>query len=134
MSRVAGLENARRCSSENWRGLPGTIGRFVLIPLTHFNPQDYVFPWQSSLDIAPIPAQNTPILSSPTMTRHPATASSNSSPLESGDMAARVEQVRMLILGMEQRLQVREEKLAKTIERAETEGHKFEEQHTALNA
>lgn len=41
--------------------------------------------------------------------------------------AAHVEQVRLLILGMEQRLQSREEKLLKTIERAETEGDRFEE-------
>lgn len=39
---------------------------------------------------------------------------------------AQIEQVRMLILGMEQRLQVREEKLIKTVERAEDEGRKFE--------
>jgi hypothetical protein len=39
---------------------------------------------------------------------------------------AQIEQVRMLILGMEQRLQVREEKLVKTVERAEDEGRKFE--------
>lgn len=32
-----------------------------------------------------------------------------------------IEQVRMLILGMEQRLQVREEKLSKTMEKAERE-------------
>jgi len=31
----------------------------------------------------------------------------------------------MLILGMEQRLQTREEKLVKTVERAEIEGRKF---------
>ncbi|KAG6919101.1 hypothetical protein DXG01_009354 [Tephrocybe rancida] len=74
--------------------------------------------------------QNTSILSSPTLTRRTPAASNN---LDSGDMAARVEQVRMLILGMEQRLQVREEKLVKTIERAESEGQKFEEQHKALN-
>lgn len=39
---------------------------------------------------------------------------------------AQIEQVRMLILGMEQRLQVREEKLNKTVERAEDEGRRFE--------
>jgi hypothetical protein len=39
---------------------------------------------------------------------------------------AQIEQVRMLILGMEQRLQVREEKLIKTVERAEDEGRRFE--------
>ena len=39
---------------------------------------------------------------------------------------AQIEQVRMLILGMEQRLQVREEKLIKTVERAEDEGRRFD--------
>lgn len=39
---------------------------------------------------------------------------------------AQIEQIRMLILGMEQRLQVREEKLVKTVERAEDEGRRFE--------
>lgn len=38
-----------------------------------------------------------------------------------------VEQVRLLVLGMEQRLQTREERLAKSIERAEAEGARFEE-------
>lgn len=48
-------------------------------------------------------------------------------PQQQQAMLAHVEQVRMLILGMEQRLQTREEKLAKTVKRAESEGHKFEE-------
>jgi len=39
---------------------------------------------------------------------------------------AHIEQVKLLILGMDQRLQSREEKLNKTIEKAETEGMKFE--------
>jgi hypothetical protein len=39
---------------------------------------------------------------------------------------AQIEQIRMLILGMEQRLQVREEKLVKTVEKAEDEGRRFE--------
>ena len=38
----------------------------------------------------------------------------------------------MLILGMEQRLQVREEKLLATIAKAENEGRKFEEGRKAL--
>ena len=40
---------------------------------------------------------------------------------------AYLEQVRLTILGMEQRMQSREDKLAKHIERAETEGARFEE-------
>jgi len=46
--------------------------------------------------------------------------------------AAHIEQVRMLVLGMEQRLQVREEKLLATIARAENEGRKFEEGRMGL--
>ena len=37
-----------------------------------------------------------------------------------------MEQLRMLILGMEQRLEVREGKLVKAVERAESEGRKYE--------
>lgn len=40
---------------------------------------------------------------------------------------AYVEQVRLLILGMEQRLKTHEEKLAKTVEAAEVEGARYEE-------
>jgi hypothetical protein len=49
-------------------------------------------------------------------------------------MHAHVQQVRLLILGMEQRLQTREEKLTKTIERAESEGRRFEEVRQELAA
>ncbi|KAG6813725.1 hypothetical protein H0H92_008133 [Tricholoma furcatifolium] len=87
--------------------------------------------WQTTLDISPAPAQNSPTLSSPTLARRAPTASNNT---ESVDVSARVEQVRMLILGMEQRLQVREENLVKSIEKAESEEQRFKEQHKALNA
>jgi hypothetical protein len=40
---------------------------------------------------------------------------------------AHIEQVRMLIMGMEQRLQTREDKVVKSVERAESEGRRFEE-------
>jgi hypothetical protein len=46
---------------------------------------------------------------------------------QNADTAAHVEQVRMLILGMEQRLQAREQKLEKTLERAQNEGRKFQD-------
>ena len=39
---------------------------------------------------------------------------------------AHLEQIRLLILGMEQRLEVREEKLVKAVEQAENEGKKYE--------
>ena len=40
---------------------------------------------------------------------------------------AQVEKVRLLILGMEERLQMREERLMQNIKKAEAEGIKFEE-------
>ena len=39
---------------------------------------------------------------------------------------AQVEQVRLLVLGMEERLRVREEKLVKTMEKADQESHRFD--------
>ncbi|KAJ7240533.1 hypothetical protein C8J57DRAFT_1085748 [Mycena rebaudengoi] len=45
---------------------------------------------------------------------------------------AHIEQVRTLIMGMEQRLQTREEKLVKSVERAESEGRRFEELRSAI--
>ena len=39
---------------------------------------------------------------------------------------AHVEQVRLLVLGMEERLRTREEKLVKTMEKADQESHRFE--------
>lgn len=55
-------------------------------------------------------------------------ASEGTSPpkVDSQATMAHVEQVRLLILGMEQRLQAREDKLAKSIEKAELEGERFE--------
>ncbi|KAG6898541.1 hypothetical protein C0993_006101 [Termitomyces sp. T159_Od127] len=87
--------------------------------------------WQSSLDIAPA-TYNTPASSSPSMSRRQAPAVANSP--ENGDVSVRLEQIRMLILGMEQRLQIREEKLAKTIEKAESEASTFEKRHKALGS
>lgn len=49
------------------------------------------------------------------------------SPATAEATLAHVEQMRLLILGMQQRLQTREETLTKVIERAEGEGMKFEE-------
>jgi hypothetical protein len=52
----------------------------------------------------------------------------------SGATRAHIEQVRLLILGMEQRLEAREAKLARTVERAEKEGKRFEEMHKGIAA
>ena len=47
---------------------------------------------------------------------------------------AQIEEMRLLILGMDQRLGVREEKLVKTLERAENEGRKYETAAAAATA
>jgi hypothetical protein len=54
-----------------------------------------------------------------------ATATTGQTDLEA--TKAYVEQVRLLVLGMEQRLQAREAKLMKTVEYAEGESTKYEE-------
>ncbi|KAF8814016.1 hypothetical protein BYT27DRAFT_7130288 [Phlegmacium glaucopus] len=104
--------------------------------------------WQANLEIAPLPSsrpsmmhQRSNTISSPltlNMARHtyspspsprPDSRVANRSPEHPQQQSlnlAQIEQVRMLILGMEQRLQVREEKLVKTVERAEDEGRRFE--------
>ncbi|KII93008.1 hypothetical protein PLICRDRAFT_99923 [Plicaturopsis crispa FD-325 SS-3] len=93
--------------------------------------------WQSVLDISPPAAagshQRTATSHSRTGTASsglgPVTSSLNA-PASSGAPEAsqvHVEQVRLLILGMEQRLQAREEKLVKSVQRAEAEGARFEE-------
>jgi hypothetical protein len=48
---------------------------------------------------------------------------------DSSATMAHIEQVRLLILGMEQRLAAREDKLGKTVEKAESEAKKFDEVH-----
>jgi len=97
--------------------------------------------WQENLEIAPLVHtsrhQRSNTIASPlmlNMTRHnyspvpsPRPDSSrvtNQSP--DHPQPAQIEQLRLLILGMEQRLQMREEKLVKTVERAEDEGRRFE--------
>ncbi|KAF9476021.1 hypothetical protein BDN70DRAFT_839935 [Pholiota conissans] len=47
---------------------------------------------------------------------------------------AQIEQIRMLVLGMDQRLDIREERLAKTLEKAENEGKRFESAMAAATA
>nr|GAT46676.1 predicted protein [Mycena chlorophos] len=105
--------------------------------------------WQSTLDIAPAPgsvgtisgrfhsrsatlsAHASPVLAHAQAVSIPVTASPIEDPQLQRQQAqatlAHIEEVRMLILGMEQRLQVREGKLVKSVERAEAEGRRFEE-------
>jgi len=91
--------------------------------------------WQANLDIAPA-AVSSPLgsrtatsLFSPSM-QHiaspPAGDGSPSTKVSVEATMAQVEQVRLLVLGMEERLRMREEKLVKTMEKADQESHKFE--------
>ncbi|KAJ7768579.1 hypothetical protein DFH07DRAFT_807319 [Mycena maculata] len=115
--------------------------------------------WQSALDIAPASAptingrsmlhqrSNTlsvmpsPVLShaqaqnTPSEVEPPIAAQRQLQIEHQHATLAHIEQVRMLIMGMEQRLQTREDKLAKSVERAEGEGRRFDElrREIALN-
>jgi hypothetical protein len=101
---------------------------FALAPL-------YPILTQANLGIAsagitsPLPSRTTAGRFSPQM-QHvtsptPADGNLNSKASVEGTMA-HVEQVRLLVLGMEERLRAREEKLAKTMEKADQESHRFE--------
>jgi hypothetical protein len=58
------------------------------------------------------------------MTSQPPAGGTSKASVE--ETMAQVEQVRLLVLGMEERLRVREEKLVKTMEKADQESHRFE--------
>ncbi|KAI0347927.1 hypothetical protein BDW22DRAFT_1350033 [Trametopsis cervina] len=92
--------------------------------------------WQENLDIISPSAISARTGMSPVHIR--SNSITQSSNLPSADNAeatkAYIEQVRLLILGMEQRLQSREEKLLKTVEAAEGETAKFEEAKNQVSA
>jgi len=110
--------------------------------------------WQSALDIpanAPTLAGRSMLhqrsntlgsMPSPVLSHAQATPPSTEEPLNPAQRQlqfdqqqatlAHIEQVRMLIMGMEQRLQTREEKLVKSVERAESEGRRFEEMRSEI--
>jgi len=87
--------------------------------------------WQSALDIAPVSSiiNRSTILHtrSNTLATPPPRPSTTTNEPPNQATLAHVEQIRLLILGMEKRLQGREDKLVKTIERAEGETTRFEE-------
>ncbi|KAF7309926.1 hypothetical protein MIND_00364900 [Mycena indigotica] len=108
--------------------------------------------WQSALDIAPPNVSGTAATitgrsflhsrsntlsahASPVLAHAQAASVTTASPIEdpraqqqqTQATLAHIEQVRLLIMGMEQRLQTREEKLVKSVQRAESEGRRFEE-------
>ncbi|KIK54429.1 hypothetical protein GYMLUDRAFT_48790 [Collybiopsis luxurians FD-317 M1] len=106
--------------------------------------------WQETLDLSPTPPANVgtlgrssawhqrsntmssmtsgsgPIVSSPTATTDQESASAESSN-DSAALAAHIEKVRLLILGMETRMSKREDQLQEMVKRAEGEGRRWEE-------
>jgi len=89
--------------------------------------------WQANLDIAPVgiasplPSRTATALYSPPMHRMTSPPPPSVPSRASGDAAMpHAEQVRLLVLGMEERLRMREEKLVKTMEKADQECHRFE--------
>jgi len=92
--------------------------------------------WQTVLDIGPpsatfvARAMGTSLFNRVTATPPPPSEASDSPPSASQASVeatlSQMEQIRLLVLGMEQRMQEREEKLTKTIQRAEAHEGKFE--------
>lgn len=89
--------------------------------------------WQANLDIAPAgiasphSSRTATALFSPPTHHMTSPLPPNGASRASGDATMpHVEQVRLLVLGMEERLRAREEKLVKTIEKADQESHRFE--------
>lgn len=131
--------HGKRCLNANLPSLLGKTGRYARTRGSSLLSLQSIYE-QSSLDIAPsaisvrsahIHQRSATISASPRAISSPLVENSPTmppnGPQQQQAMLAHVEQVRMLILGMEQRLQTREEKLVKTVERAESEGRKFEE-------
>ncbi|KZT73413.1 hypothetical protein DAEQUDRAFT_743232 [Daedalea quercina L-15889] len=90
--------------------------------------------WQANLNI--LPSITPSVAPSRPEASAPPNASNDSGVTNATTEAtmAHIEQVRLLILGMEQRLQSREDKLLKTIQRAESEGSRFEQSKQVLAA
>ncbi|KAI9455941.1 hypothetical protein BJY52DRAFT_1384578, partial [Lactarius psammicola] len=89
--------------------------------------------WQANLDIAPAGIVSPHSSRAATALFSPQTHHMTSLPALGGASRAsgdatmpHVEQVRLLVLGMEERLRVREEKLVKAMEKADQECHRFE--------
>ncbi|KAK0464264.1 uncharacterized protein EV420DRAFT_1302529 [Desarmillaria tabescens] len=91
--------------------------------------------WQVSLDIAPSPAAFQPHA---TLSGHrhslPSAASDASGDINNAALLARLDQIRLTVLGMEQRALQREEKLNKNIQVAEAEARKYEDISKSLTA
>ncbi|EMD32611.1 hypothetical protein CERSUDRAFT_118649 [Gelatoporia subvermispora B] len=99
--------------------------------------------WQANLEITPSAPNSSFAAKASSILNHRRTGSTHSDkipaprssegaeaeqqPAASEATLAHIEQVRLLIIGMEQRLQTREDKLTKHLERAEAEGARFDE-------
>ncbi|TFY70902.1 hypothetical protein EVG20_g2106 [Dentipellis fragilis] len=89
--------------------------------------------WQANLEISPAPPAFVPRSATSFLQAAQGLAGSADQSGERGskpsneETMAHIEQVRLLILGMEQRLATREDKLTKAMARADSEGTKFEE-------
>ncbi|TFY60750.1 hypothetical protein EVJ58_g4954 [Rhodofomes roseus] len=90
--------------------------------------------WQANLNIVPAATSSALSSRSEASAAQSVPADSRAANATAETTMAHIEQVRLLILGMEQRLQFREEKLAKTIERAEAEGARCEQSQQVLSA
>ncbi|KAK0202012.1 hypothetical protein DFS33DRAFT_1351464 [Desarmillaria ectypa] len=91
--------------------------------------------WQASLDIAPSSATFQPRATLHGHRHSPAPAASDANgDTNNAALLARLDQIRLTVLGMEQRVLLREEKLNKNIEMAEAEARKYEDISKSLTA
>jgi len=67
-----------------------------------------------------------PVASTPISSQKPSDSAGADSAEQQQQLAAHLEQVRVLVMGMDQRLQGREDKLKQQIKKAEQESAKFE--------
>jgi hypothetical protein len=95
---------------------------------------------KSTLDITPLPSSSigrsiAGISATRSNTFAPQRTTSPG-PIEPSAQATRaqIEQVRLLVLGMEQRLQLREEKLLQSVQKAEEEATRFENMRKEISA
>ena len=143
-ARSTGADKERSFWSASSKNLQGVIGRCAVPSTTTLSREAHdpcalspLYPilMQANLEItsagitSPLPSRTTTGLFSPSM-QHvtsptPGDGNQNSKANVEATMA-HVEQVRLLVLGMEERLRTREEKLAKTVEKADQESHRFE--------
>jgi hypothetical protein len=134
------LEQAlAKLAGENWQ-----VNPMLALPKVDIDTDTSAL--QSSLDLAPATISSrlghkrgnsvtgSPLSVTSSNAQIPTPNSAHSPPKRNQEPAvdkqqtlAHIEQIRLLVLGMEQRLETREEKLVKTMERAEGEGRRFDQ-------